>query len=582
MKTATAVIRFSALALLTILFSACPGRGPESSGTLKVSEISDPKTFNPVTARDAGSSDILGFVFESLVRTNAKTYEVEPSLADTWSVSADGRLWTFFLRRDVTWSDGAPFTSDDVLFTYNGLIFDSRVASGMADLLQMDGKSFIVSAPDSFTVTFHTHEPFAPFLRTMGAPIVPAHRFRDVADFNQALGINTTPGEVIGTGAFRIAEFTPGQRVVLEANPRYWQRGAGGETLPRLKKIVVQTVSDRDAEIEWFKAGRTDYCAPRGHDWPVLSQNTEGITLHNLGPRFSTSFVFFNQSLATPLSEAKKRWFRDRRFREAVAWAVDRRAMIDGIFNGLAFEQHSPIPDANTLFFDSGVTRYGFDLDRAASMLVEAGFRKNGEGELEDAQGERVAFSIMTNAENNERVRMATVICDGLKRLGIDARVNAIAFNTLVDRIDHDFDWDACLLGFTSSIEPHNGSNVWRVEGDLHSFNQKPRRPPEDARAETRRDYERNLARWREGVQPWEREIERLMAQGVKELDRDRRWKVYSAMQRLVSRELPFIYTVSSAALYATRDRVRGFEPSALGSTPMGAVLHNAELLSVD
>lgn len=567
--------------VLMLLVAACGGGSTPTApaGSIMASVISDPKSFNPVTARETSTTDVLGFVFEGLVTVDGRTYEIEPALAESWSVSEDGRAWTFKLRRDVVWNDGAPFTAKDVLFTYNDLIFNPKVAAGMRDLLQIDGRPFEVTAPDTWTVVIRTPRPFAPFLWTIGASILPAHRFPPGTDFNQALGINTPLNEVVGTGPYRIVEFTPGQRVVLEANPLWWRKGAAGETLPRTGRIVLNVVPDLDAEIEWFKAGRTDFVGVRGHDWPLLARQARDYTMRNLGPRFSTTFLMFNQNLASPLPAAKQGWFRDRAFREAAAWAIDRRAIVDGIFNGLAFEQHSPIPEANTLFHDTAVFRYGYDLERAATILRAAGYRLDERGVLHDRAGHPIAFEILTNAGNNERVRSATIIADGLRRLGMDVRVQTMDFNALVGRLDHQLDWEACVLGLTSGLEPHNGANVWRVEGDLHMFNQKPRRPPADASERARRGQAEAERRWRAGIQPWEREIETIINRAAEELDPPRRRALYNELQAIVSRELPFIYTVSPAALYATRDRIAGVDPSPLGSTVISAVLHNVEEL---
>lgn len=573
------------LAMITVtLMVACGGfSGSDASdpSTLYITSSSDPKSFNPVTARETSTTDLLGFIFESLVKTNAATYAIEPQLADTWSVSPDGTKWTFHLRRDVKWSDGVPLTADDVLFSYKDLVFNPKVGGGMADLLQVDGKAFTIEKIDTWTVIFNTHKPFAPFLRSIGASILPVHRYGEIEDFNQALGINTPLDQVVGTGPYCLQEFVPGQRVVLTANPHYWGRDTAGRPLPRLSRVVINTVSDLDAEMEWFKAGRSDFSMVRGKDWTVLAMNPRGYTMHNLGPRFATAFVFFNQNLAAPIDEKKKFWFRDRNFREAVAWAVDRPTIIDAIYNGLAFAGQSEVPEANKLFYDSSVTQYAYDIARGRRILAEAGYTWTSAGDLLDPKGRPVAFEIMTNSENNERVRVATLIAEGCRQLGMKVNVNALSFNTLVEKLDTSFDWEGCLLGLTAGLEPHNGSNIWRVEGDMHMFNQQPREPMADAAPEVKARYQERLRLWRKGIQPYERQIEMLMQEGSQVLDPRQRFAVYSRMQHLVSHELPFIYTVVPAALYATRDRIDGFAPSAIGQTPVTACLHNIEYLRV-
>ncbi len=572
--------RLIGLVVTAALVACGGGSGPSREQTLHASVISDPKSFNVVTAREVSTSDIMGLVFEGLVRSDPKTFEILPNLADTWSVAPDGTHWTFHLRQDVHWSDGVLLTADDVMYSFQKLYLDTNVASGAPDLLQIDGKLFTIEKNDTWTVTFFTHEPFAPFLRSIGFGILPAHRYGSIADFNQALGINTPAAEIVGTGPFMLSEFKPGERVVLVANPNYWMKDEEGKALPRLAKILIHIVPDLDAEAEWFKAGKTDYIGVRGKDWPVLAQNSAGFKLWNLGPRFISQFVFFNHNLAGKIPDKKKAWFRDREFRTAIAWAIDRQTIVDGIYNSLAFEQHSCVPDANKVFYDSGVFRYPYDLQRAADILKQAGYARGADGKLRDKSGNIVAFELITNAENNERVKTASVIKESLAQLGIDVHVNAMAFNALVDRLDNDLDWEAAMLGFTASIDPNNGANLWRVEGDLHMFNQKPRKPPEDAPVQARRDWQNAVAKWKQGIQPWEREIEELINTGAKTIDPAARWQIYSRIQRIVSREVPFVYTVAPAALYATRDQLKNVDPSPAGSTSMSAVLHNVERLS--
>lgn len=577
----SALVRLASLALFALILASCGGSGGSvEPGTLRATVLSDPKSFNVLTAREVSTSDILGLVYEGLVQTDPVTYEVIPDLADTWTVSGDGRTWTFTLRKDVHFADGHPLTARDVEFTFNRLILNPAVQCGMKDLWQVEGKPFVFRMLDTWTITVETAKPFAPLLRVIGAPILPEHALRDVADFNQALGINTPVDQVLGSGPFRLASFEPGVRVVLEANPNYWRRDEDGNPLPRLKRIVVNVVTDADADVEWFRASKSDYVFLRGHDWPSFASNPSGYRLWNMGPRFSTTFLFFNQNLAAPIPDARKAWFRDPAFRQAVARAVDRQTIIQSVYNGLAFAQHSCISEANRVFHDStAVTVYPYDLEAAAGILAEAGYTRGADGMLRDPRGVEVAFELTTNANNNERVRMATVIAESLKKLGMNVTVSPMEFNALVDRLDNSLQWEACIMGLTESLDPHNGSNIWRVEGELHMFNQRPRTPSPDASAEIKEGHRRQLEAWKRGVQPWEREIEELMARGSVTIDPVERRRIYARMQTVVSRDLPMIYTVAPAALYASRDRIDGIEPSPIGSTAMSAMLHDADRL---
>ncbi|MEI8360300.1 MAG: ABC transporter substrate-binding protein, partial [Deltaproteobacteria bacterium] len=206
-------------AALFLLLAACSQRTPievgsrAPAGRLVTATASDPRTFNPVLVTDQTSSQALADVFEPLVRTNPLTTEPEPVLADRWEWSGDGRACTFHLRDGVRWHDGRPFTSDDVVFTFEA-IFDERVANSARFALTVDGQPIVVTAPDAATVRFSMPRPFAPFLAAVEVPILPRHVLGgSLADgsFSRRWGIDAKPAELVGTGPYRMKSYVPAQ-----------------------------------------------------------------------------------------------------------------------------------------------------------------------------------------------------------------------------------------------------------------------------------------------------------------------------------------------------------------------------------
>ena len=218
--------------LLAHSVSGQPGHSDKHGGELVFSTTSDPKSFNDIIAKETSTTLVTSHIFEGLTTTNAFTTKVEPHLAERWDVSEDGLRWTFYLRKDVLWNDGQPFTADDVVFTFNDLIYNPDIPSSARDIFTLDGREFKVEKIDGYTVTFELLVKFAPFLRGMGQGIMPKHKLKaivDKGDFNFTWGIDTPPREIVGTGPYMLVRYDPGQRLVFERNPNYWKRAPSGE-----------------------------------------------------------------------------------------------------------------------------------------------------------------------------------------------------------------------------------------------------------------------------------------------------------------------------------------------------------------
>ena len=285
----------------------------EYGGSLTFATIAEPLTFNLALSNDAGSSGVLGYLFEGLTDISWLTGEPQPNLAHTWDVSADGLTWTFYLRRDVRWHDGEPFTAADVEFTFNQIIYNEDIPTSTRAtfnfrLLDENGEwqvaPMTVEAIDEFTVQCVLPVSFAPFLRSMATAIYPQHILQphvDAGTFNEVWDIDTDPSEIIGTGPFLIEEYVAGERVVFHRNPDYWLSDAEGNRLPYLDRIVQVVVPDLDSELEAFRSGLADVHGVLGHEFADLEllQEDENFTIHRRGPNFGSTFLAFNQNQGT-------------------------------------------------------------------------------------------------------------------------------------------------------------------------------------------------------------------------------------------------------------------------------------------
>ncbi len=270
-------------------------------GDLVLSTISDPKSFNPIVAKETSTTMVTGLIFEGLTRTNGVTTEVEPNLAESWEVSEDGLTWIFHLRRDVQWFDGRPLTADDVVFTFNDLVYNEEIPSSARDIFTIEGKTFEVSKIDSYTVKFELPVKFAPFLRGLSQEILPEHVLEEsvkAEKFSASWTVSTNPGEIIGTGPFMLEKYVSGQRIILRRNPFYWRYDAKGNRLPYLDRIIMLVVPSQDVSLLKFFSGEIDILGMRPSDYPILKPKEEkgNFTIYRAGPAFGTNFLCFNQN----------------------------------------------------------------------------------------------------------------------------------------------------------------------------------------------------------------------------------------------------------------------------------------------
>lgn len=535
-------------------------RGP----VLVTATLGDPKTFNPVTANETSSGEIFGPIFEGLIDINPRTLEFEPRLAELWEFDGSGTVWTFTLRRGVRWNDGAPFTAEDVKFTFDVIY---GVPNSMRDILTVDGQEIDVRVVDAYTIEFRLPFPFAPLLSSLPA-ILPKHVLgKSFANgtFASMWGVNTPPSRIVGTGAYKLVRYVPAQYARYVRNPYYWMKDDEGRQLPYLTERLTLIVKDKNIEYMKFLNGEIDIYGLRESDKYFLEARqasfadgsvvneidkrtragkTLDISIQNLGLSTGMEFVVFNRNPRTMAKNPKFAWFTDREFLRALAHSIDDEGIIRNLMYGLGEPATSIIsPEVRTYYKE--LPDYGYDLAKARGILEAAGYvDRNGDGIREDRQGNPLAFTLFTNANNSYRVQLATILQNDWKKLGIKVNFKPIDFNTLVRKLVETFDWDVILIGLTGGLEPHNGANVWKSSGMLHMWNPKQESPGTE----------------------WEAEIDRLMDEGARELDVSRRREIYGRVQEILYTELPFIMLPRQYAFTAYKNDVKNYRPYIFGT----------------
>ena len=523
-----------------------------SGGRLVVSLRAEPKTLNPVTATDNPSKEVIWRMMADLVHINRLSQQTEPALAMSWKVSPDGLRYTLKLRRGLRFSDGHALDADDVLFSFQ-VYLDEKVHAPQRDLLMVGGKPIVVRKLDLRTIVFELAQPYGAAERLFdGFAILPRHRLEQAyreGKLAQAWTLASLPADFAGLGPFRLKEYVSGQRLVLERNPYYWKADRKGQRLPYLEELVFLFVPSEDAQVIRFQAGETDVISRiSAENFTVLGRqaHSRGYTMTDLGPALEYNFLFFNLNHLggkLPPIAKKQAWFSKLEFRRAVSAAVDREGIVKLVYQGRAVPLWGQITPGNKLWGNPSLPKPPRSLDRARQLLRAAGFNWRSDGTLVDAGGEAVEFSIVSSASNAERMKMATLLQDDLKQLGMRVHVVPLDFRALLDRLLTTKDYEACVLGLASGdADPNSDMNVWLSSGGTHLWNPAQSQP----------------------ATPWEAEIDRLMRQQLVARKPAERKRLYDRVQQIVAENQPVIFLVSPDLLVGAKNGLGNFRPATL------------------
>lgn len=542
-------------------------------GTLTSSTIGEgPKTFNPFNTKDNISSMLSEVMYDGLLTTHPITGQPIPKLAKSFSISEDGKEYTINLRHGIKWSDGKPITADDVVFTWRDIILAGLGNTSIRDSIVIDGKLPTVHKIDDYTVKFVTPEPFAPFIRMLSSPIAPKHIFEPAVKkgaqyFETFLSTNTNPKDLVISGAFKLKEYVPAQRVVYERNPNYYIINKNGDKLPYLDRLVYLIVGDLNNEVLKFEAKELDTINLQGSKvarYKAMEPHSD-FTIHNLGPNTGTIYLAMNLNNRKNndgkfyVPPKKQAWFNDVNFRKAVDYAVDRKNIVLNIANGIG-EPLFTAESLNSIFLNTNLKPYDKDLNKSRELLKKSGFYWDKQGRLYDKFNNRVEFDMLTNAGNTEREAIGVMIKQDLEDLGMKVNFKPIEFNSLVNKLVNTLDWDMVIMGFTGSpLEPNGGKNVMMSDGTLHVYNM-------------RLEKDKNSPRY-----DFEKKIDEMFIKGALATKFEDRKKYYDEYQKIIYDEKPFVYIYSPTVIVAIRDKFKNIFP-----TSLGGVTYNIEEIYID
>jgi peptide/nickel transport system substrate-binding protein len=528
-----------AVAVLCVGFSLGHAQA-QGGGELRFCLRSEPKTFDPQKVEDDASGAIRYLTGGVLVRVNRQTQELEPGLALSWKVSKDGRQISFRLRSGISFSDGTPFSAEDVAYTVQQLM-NPALHSPTGDAFRSGTGSIEteVVSPTQISIRFP-------------APVAGLDRLFDQVAI---LSERSSKKEMAVLGPFMVADYKPGSSILLKRNPNYWKTDEQGRKLPYLDAIRLDIQPSRDVEMLRFKRGELDLINSLDSEYFDKLSATSPQLVHDAGPSLDSEQLWFNEVAKSPIPQYKKNWFQSANFRRAVSEAINRDDLGRVVYHGHAQPAVGPFSPANKFWFNAKLKPQPYSPDAALKSLQDEGFRMEN-GTLKDKDGNEVVFSIITNAGNKARERMAVLIQDDLQKIGIHVNLVTLDFPSLIERMTQSFDYEAILLGLTNvDLDPNGEMNVWLSSSENHQWNPQ-QKVPETA---------------------WEGEIDRLMRAQASSSDANKRKEAFDRVQEIVVEQEPFIFLINKNALSAVSTSVQGAAPVILSPQ----TFWNAERLTV-
>ncbi|MDA8163190.1 MAG: peptide-binding protein [Desulfobacteraceae bacterium] len=489
----------------------CPSYGD----TIVVGSIGDASTLIPMLASDATSHEIAGLIYDGLVKYD-KNLNLVGDLAKSWDVSPDGLTITFHLKKGVKWQDGVEFTAQDVLFGFK-VITDPKTPTAYAgDFMEVK----TIEAPDPYTIEVTYKRPFAPALSSWGDIVVlPKHLLEGKDITKSPLARNP-----VGLGPYKLKEWKTQEKIVLEANPDYFEGRAC------LDRYLMRIIPDPATMFLELKSG--------GLDWMDLSPiqyerqtNTKFFKKNFKKYKYlSFSYTYLGFNLRFPL-------FKDKRVRQAIAYAIDKDEIIRGALLGYGVPATGPYkPDA--WFYDPDVRRYPYNPQKARALLAEAGWRYvNKDGVLEK-DGRPFSFTIITNQGNDVRERTAQIIQYRLKKIGIDVKIRPIEWTALINDFIDKRRFEAVILGWTTGLDP----DIYDI---FHSSKTGPK--------------ELNFIDYKNP------ELDKLLVEGRETFDKKKRKKIYDRVQEILAEDQPYVFLYVPMALPVINRRFHGIEPAPSG-----------------
>ncbi len=477
---------------LVLVLAACGERCPSVEGDAIIwATIGDATYLNPLLSADSASNDINNLVFNGLVKYD-KNLQLTGDLAETWDISDDGLQITFYLRDDVFWHDGEKFTAGDVLFTYEKLV-DPKTRTPHSSRFELIEEIY---APDDYTVKVKYSEPLSPALQSWGMNIIPRHLYEGT-DINE----NPHNRNPVGTGPYIFRDWRTDDRIVLEANPDYF------EGRPGIGRVIYRVVPDVSVQFMELMRGTVDWMSPTPEQWVRETGKEEFLQRFQRFKYPSFSFTYIGYNLNNEL-------FSDVRVRRAISYAVNKDEIIEAALSGLGTPATGPYPPVSWAY-DPTVEDHGYDPAKAKRLLKEAGWQKNPRSGILEKDGRPFSFTLMTNEGNVMRRLTAEIIQQHLGNIGMDVRVRIQEWSSFIHQYVNPRRFDAIVLGWSLTVDPDQYSLWHSSQMGEHQYN---------------------------FTGYVNREVDSLLEEGRRIFDTDRRREIYRQVHEHLHADQPYLF----------------------------------------
>jgi peptide/nickel transport system substrate-binding protein len=521
---------FAILFLLFFSITGCKGKpgttgriapvnvtGPPAYGdTLIEGSIGEPSNLIPMLASDSASFDVSNLVYNGLVKYDTDL-RIIGDLAESWDISKDGLVITFHLKKGVKWTDGFEFTADDVLFGYQTIINDKTPTAYSEDFKQVKKAEVL----DKYTFRVTYAKPFAPALSSWGnLVLLPKHLL-------EAKDITKSPltRDPVGMGPYRLTKWITGQELMLDSNHDYF------EGRPYIDRFIYKIIPDSATMFLELQTGGVDMMGLTPIQY--TKQTNDAFFRDNFRkyrfPSFAYTYLGFN---------LKHPFFKDKRVRQAIAYAINKREIVDVVLFGLGTVATGPyVP--HTWPYNPNVKGYEYNPEKAKDLLREAGWKMGSDGILEK-DGHRFEFTILTNMGNSLRMNTATIIQWRLSQIGIKVNIRVLEWSTFINNFIDKRSFEAVILGWSIGLDPDQ-YEIW-YSGKT-------------------KEKELNFVSYSNP------EVDALLEKGRRTFDIKERKKAYDRLQEILADDLPYIFLYVPDATVIVSGRFKGIKPSPIGIT---------------
>lgn len=507
------LLKFSFL-LPALSFGQTNSITPTTGDAIVVGSIGDARNLIPILASDSASGTVASLIFNGLVKYD-RDLKLVGDLAEKWIISEDGLKITFFLRKNVRWHDGEPFTAKDVIFTYKKLVDPKVKTPYSGDFEKIES----IKALDKYTVQVVYKEPFSPGLASWGMGIIPEHILK-----NQDLNKTDFSRNPIGTGPYKFSSWKTGEKIELVYNPDYF------EGRPFIDRYIYRIIPDMATMFLELRTLGVD----------VMQLTPLQYKKQTSGPFFIRNFQKFRYPSFgyTYMGYNLKDWkFKDKLVRQAINYAVDKEEIIKGVLLGLGRVCTGPfVPESWA--YNKNVKPVEYNPVKAREMLKKAGWKDtDGDGWL-DKDGKRFEFTIITNQGNRRRKMTAEIIQRRLSQVGIKVKIRVIEWSVFIGEFINKRRFEAVLLGWGLSREP-DPFDIW------HSSKTK--------------EGEFNFISYQN------KEVDRLIERARRTFDIKERARLYHKIHQVLYEEQPYLFLYVPDALPIIHSRFKGIQPAPAG-----------------